>query len=97
MNEEGRGIVVLEAMASGLPVVSTDCGGPATSVLQGVTGFLTPVGDAVALAGAMERLLEDPDLSRHMGETGRQRAVERFSLHITGQAFLDVYDKLLGF
>ena len=87
---------MLEAMASGLPVVSTDCGGPATSVLQGVTGFLTPVGNAVALACAMERLLADPDLARRMGETGRQRAVEWFSLRVTGSAFLDVYDRLLG-
>ena len=95
-DEEGLGLVILEAMACGLPVVSTDCGGPATSVLQGVTGFLTPVGNAVALACAMERLLADPDLARRMGETGRQRAVEWFSLRVTGSAFLDVYDRLLG-
>jgi len=95
-DEEGLGLVILEAMASGLPVVSTACRGPATSVLDGETGFLIPVGDAVALSDAIKRLLLNPDLARRMGEAGRQRAVERFSLRVTGQAFLNVYDELLG-
>ena len=47
-DEEGLGLVILEAMASGIPVVSTACGGPQTSVVDGETGFLTPVGDAAA-------------------------------------------------
>jgi glycosyltransferase involved in cell wall biosynthesis len=95
-DEEGLGLAILEAMASGLAVVSTDCGGPATSVLHGVTGFLTPVGNAAALAAAMECLLTDPHLTRRMGEAGRQRAVDRFSVKVTGKLFLETYDKLLG-
>jgi len=94
-DEEGLGIVVLEAMASGLPVISTRCGGPKTVVVEGETGFLTPVGDPQALAVAMERLLEDPSLRRHMGQAGRQRAEERFSLEVAGKVFLDKYDELL--
>jgi glycosyltransferase involved in cell wall biosynthesis len=94
-DEEGLGIVNLEAMASGLPVVSTDCGGPATSIVDGETGFLTPVGDAGALAERMQRLLEDPTLCQRMGRAGRQVVEERFSLAAAGRVFLDAYDEIL--
>ncbi len=95
-DEEGIGIVLLEAMASGLPVVSTCCGGPETAVLDGETGFLTPVGDAQALADAMQHLLDNPALRRRMGQAGRRIAEERFSLDVTGKVFLRKYDELLG-
>lgn len=94
-DEEGLGIVILEAMASGLPVVSTDCGGPATAVIQGETGLLTPVGDAVALANAMRTLLENPALAKQMGRAGRERAENHFSIELAGRVFLDTYDLLL--
>lgn len=94
-DEEGLGIVILEAMASGLPVVSTRCGGPETVVIDGETGFLTSVGSAQALADAMQRLLDDPGLRRRMGQAGRQRAEERFSLAAAGKVFLDKYEELL--
>ncbi len=94
-NEEGLGIVILEAMASGLPVVSTMCGGPATAIVEGETGFLTPVGDAQALADAMEILLRDPILFAYMGKEGRRIAEERFSLAAASKVFLDKYDELL--
>lgn len=93
-NEEGLGIVILEAMASGLPVVSTSCGGPATAILEGVTGRLTPIDDAGALADAMEALLRDPALCARMGIEGRRIAVERFSITAAGKVFLDQYDKM---
>jgi D-inositol-3-phosphate glycosyltransferase len=95
-NEEGLGIVILEAMASGLPVISTDCGGPATAIIEGRTGLLTPVGDVNALAGAMEKLLRDPALRMRMGKEGRRVAEERFSLSAAGKIFLDTYDNVLG-
>jgi glycosyltransferase involved in cell wall biosynthesis len=94
-NEEGLGIVILEAMASGLPVISTRCGGPETAVIEGETGYLTPVGDAHALARAMEELLIDPELRRQMGIAGRRVAEERFSITAAGKVFLDCYDALL--
>ena len=92
-NEEGLAIVILEAMASGLAVVSTDCGGPATAVTEGETGFLTPVGDVEAFSAAMERLVSDPALRQRLGEAGRRVVLERFSLAAAGKVFLDKYDE----
>jgi glycosyltransferase involved in cell wall biosynthesis len=94
-NEEGLGIVILEAMASGLPVISTACGGPATAISEGITGMLTPVDDAGALANAMEALLRDPALCARMGKEGRRVAAEHFSLAVTGKVFLDRYDNVM--
>jgi len=95
-DEEGLGIVVLEAMASGLPVVSTDCGGPKTAVIEGETGFLTPVGEAKGLTDAMQHLLDDPKLRQHMGEAGRQVVEEKFSFRVAGNVYLEKYDELLA-
>lgn len=94
-DEEGLGIVILEAMASGVPVVSTDCGGPATMVIEGRTGFLTPVGDTAAMASAIRRLLDDPALRAAMGAEGRRVVEERFSLQGAGRVFLDRLDSVL--
>ena len=94
-NEEGLGIVIIEAMASGIPVVSTACGGPATAITDGETGFLVPIGDRSALADAMERVLVDPDLRIRMGARGREVALERFSFAAAGKVFLDRYDAAL--
>lgn len=95
-DEEGLGMVILEAMACGLPVISTDCGGPATAIVSGETGLLTPAGDAQSLADAMQYLLENPALRRQMGQAARQVAVERFSVASAGKVYLDEYDRLLA-
>jgi glycosyltransferase involved in cell wall biosynthesis len=93
--EEGLGLVIAEAMASGVPVVSTDCGGPSTLIAEGKTGYLTPVGDPDALADRMQTVLENPDHARELGERGRARIEEHFSEEAAGQKFLEVYDQLL--
>ena len=93
--EEGFGMVILEAMASGVPVVATDCGGPAVTVIPGETGWRTPVGDAPALAEAMERVLADPAEARRMGEAARAKVERDFTLEVAGDRFLAVYDELL--
>ena len=95
-DEEGLGIVILEAMASGLPVISTDCGGPRSAVVDGQTGFLTPVGDASSLAAKIQLLLENAPLRRQMGRNGRIVAEKRFSMEAAGSVYLHKYDELLG-
>lgn len=94
-DEEGLGIVVLEAMASGLPIVCTDCGGPSTAIAQGKSGILTPVGSVDDFAQGLEKLIANPTLAFAMGQEGRRIAEERFSLAATGRVFLDRYDELL--
>ena len=94
-NEEGLGIVLLEAMACATPVISTRCGGP-ESVVSEEIGFLTPVGDAQALAERLIWMFQNPEQQRIMGQAGRQMVESRFSNEVVGQKYLDVYDKLLG-
>jgi colanic acid/amylovoran biosynthesis glycosyltransferase len=72
--------VITEAMAAGLSVVSTSIGGIPEMVIQNETGFLVPPGDVAALAGSIERLLDDIGLARRFGERGFQRASELFSI-----------------
>jgi glycosyltransferase involved in cell wall biosynthesis len=77
---EGLPVVLLEAMATGLPVVCTAVGGIAEVVEDGRTGLLVREGDEVRLRESMARLLGDPALAMRMGEDGRARAVERYSV-----------------
>jgi len=77
---ESFGIAAVEAMAMGLPVVASRVGGLAEIVEDGRTGFLVKPGDVVELAGAVRRLMDSPDMRAQMGQAGRRRAVEHFSL-----------------
>jgi glycosyltransferase involved in cell wall biosynthesis len=72
-------LVNMEAMASGLPVVTTNVGALTEEIEDGVTGFLVPPLDADALGTATRRLVDDAGLRRRMGAAGRRRAVERFN------------------
>jgi glycosyltransferase involved in cell wall biosynthesis len=75
---EGFGMVALEAMERGRPVVAADIGGLGELVEHEVTGLLVPPGEASPLAQALERLGGDLELAARMGEAGRRRALERF-------------------
>jgi glycosyltransferase involved in cell wall biosynthesis len=76
---EGHPRVVLEAMAAGLPVVTTDRGAIQETVIDGECGFVLPDPDPRELADRMLRLLRDPDLRVRMGEAARSRYLERFT------------------
>jgi len=76
----GSGLtVVLEAMASGRPVVLTDNAGESDYVEHGVTGLLVPPDDPEAFAGALRALLLDQDRCREIGRSAAERARERFT------------------
>ena len=76
---EPFGIINLEAMACGTPVVASAVGGILEVVEDGITGFLVPPARPDVLAETLRRLIENPELGRHMGEEGRRRVEEKFS------------------
>lgn len=77
---ETFGRVLVEAMATGLPVVATRCGGPEEIVQDGITGYLIDIGDDLALAHCIDTLLANPDAAKQMGAAGRLRAAKDFSI-----------------
>jgi glycosyltransferase involved in cell wall biosynthesis len=89
---EGLPLVVLEAMAQARPVVATAVGGTPELVVHGETGLLVPPGDAGALAAALDEVLGDPDLAHRLGEAGRRRVIESFSLSATTERVLGLYE-----
>lgn len=93
---EGISNTILEAMACSLPVVATAVGGNAELVADGETGRLVPAGDPVALAAAICAYADDLDALCAHGKAGRRRAEERFSMEAMVQAYLGVYDAVLG-
>jgi sugar transferase (PEP-CTERM/EpsH1 system associated) len=93
---KGISNTILEAMASGLPVIATDVGGNADLVSAGSTGQIVPAGDPEALAQQIVELVSNADRARHMGQLRRQRVEEKFSMNAMVAAYLGTYDKLLG-
>lgn len=88
--EEGFGLVLVEAMALGIPVISTDCpGGPREILRDGTAGLLVPAGDERALAEAMRRIAGDPSLQRTLALAGTERAKD-FTPSVVGRAWLDI-------
>jgi glycosyltransferase involved in cell wall biosynthesis len=88
---EALPMAILEAMAAGRPVIATNVGGIRDAVLDGETGFLVPRGDCARVAQRLLRLAEDPELRDSLGEAGRERYRERFTL----DRMVDAYHALL--
>jgi D-inositol-3-phosphate glycosyltransferase len=90
---ESFGLVAVEAMACGLPVVASRAGGLQFTVEEEVSGLLVPVGDSTALADSLERVIRDRDLRASLQVGARQAAI-RFSWQTIGPAMLTLYERL---
>lgn len=95
-HREGFGVVCLEAMAHGRPVVASAVGGLLDLVVDGETGIHVKPGDVGELRAALERLLADRKLRRQMGDAGRRRAAEQFSWDAVTRQTLEVYARYAG-
>jgi glycosyltransferase involved in cell wall biosynthesis len=93
-NWEGFPLSILEAMRAGLPIVASDVGGVREAVCDGENGFLTPRGDRMALAGAIEKLVTDRQLRTGMGRNSRRIFEERFTVGQMLRKTLDLYRQL---
>ena len=92
---EGISNTILEAMASGLPVIATDVGGNADLVSAGATGTLVPAADPEAMAREIMRLAMAPTQASQMGASGRTVIERKFSMEAMVAAYQGTYDKLL--
>jgi glycosyltransferase involved in cell wall biosynthesis/GT2 family glycosyltransferase len=92
---ESFGLMYVEAMRAGKPVIGSNTGGIPEVVVDGETGFLVPPGDVPALAEAMVRIGADADLRQSLGHKGLQRFEERFSLYSFGRHTENFYREIL--
>ncbi len=95
-DSEGMPVSLMEAAACGVPAVATAVGGIPELIEDGVTGILTPPGDAGKLAAALERLLRDPELATRFGVAARRRAEEHFSVTRQVDRLLHLWTGLVG-
>jgi len=93
-HREGLPRTLVEAAACGLPLITTDVPGCREVVSDGVDGLLVPRGDSRALAQAIRRLQDDPELARRLGVAARLKARSQFDEHIVIQRTLEVYAEL---
>jgi len=93
---EGTPLIVLEAMAAGVPVVASDVGGIPDQVRHAREGLLVPPDDTIALGEALLGLLRDPDRARRLGEAGRRRAGSEFSHAVMMRKIEAVYEAVLA-
>ena len=89
-------LTILEAMQYGLPVVSTDEGAIPDMVIDGETGFICPRKNVEALVNSIEKLLINKELCKQMGEKGRLRYKERYTVEAFEKKFLDILSEILN-
>jgi mannosyltransferase len=92
---EGFGLTLIEAMSSGAALVASRAGAAELVVEDGMTGVLTPPGDADALVAALEPLMRNPASAADMGERGRARVLAKFSLDAEASRIAEVYRALV--
>jgi glycosyltransferase involved in cell wall biosynthesis len=91
VTSELLGLTLLEAMASGTPVIASAIGGVPEIVRDGETGFVVPPGDVAALRDRLERVLHDPGLASRLGANARRHVVDRFTWRHVAERCLDQY------
>jgi glycosyltransferase involved in cell wall biosynthesis len=94
-HEEGFSNVILEGMAAALPVVATNVGGNPEAVLDGETGYIVEPRNPESIAAALEKLMQDPQQARQMGEKGAQRVRAEFSYEAMIEGLEGLYEELL--
>jgi colanic acid/amylovoran biosynthesis glycosyltransferase len=92
---EAQGVVLLEAQAAGMPVVSTKVGGIPESVLDGSSGFLVPQRDVNALAEKLLYLIEHPEIWAQMGRAGRAHVEANYDINKLNDQLVELYEQIL--
>lgn len=93
-DNEPFGIVIIEAMALGKPIIAGDTGGPTEIVTHGINGLLSPYGDPDVLASTILHYLDDPEFARSLGEAARERAID-FSVRSYPYNFIEAIQDLV--
>lgn len=89
-------VVIIEAMASGCPVIGTDVGGIPEIICDGVNGLVVPPNDPAALASAMEKMIREPRVRQSFAENAKKHALENYDIKVTAAKILSFYQDLLG-
>lgn len=92
---EGLPKSVIEAEAIGRPIVTTDSVGCRDTVVHGTNGYMIPIKDSDALAMALKKLIDNPELRQAMGKNAREFAVGKFDINDVVKVHLDVYEKII--
>ncbi|MEI6825841.1 MAG: glycosyltransferase [Desulfuromonadales bacterium] len=92
---EGLSLAILEAMAARLPIVATTVGGNPQVIDDGITGFLVPPRNSLLLAEAMERLINDPELAKQMGEAGRGKVEGTYDIQSVTRQTVELFNSFL--
>lgn len=90
---ESFGLVALEAQASGVPLVTSDAGGTAEAIIDGVTGFVCPADNVPALAGTLQQLAEQATLASAVGQAGQKHVQKNFAITIMTKTLTQLWDE----
>ncbi|MBQ8587907.1 MAG: glycosyltransferase [Clostridia bacterium] len=93
-DSEALSISILEGQSAGLPVISTDSGGPAEIITPGLNGLIVPTNNPKSLAAAAEELIRSPEMRRSFGEAGRERVMKKFTAEYMARKTEAIYEEL---